>query len=171
MDDYEVCSLGKGKTKTKVTAVYLCIGNIDYKYQCRREDISLVAIGRTLDIEAISSDKMIGRRVFFSEIVRQLNEINSNPIMLRNSRNEEYTCKIELLAVPADNLALNQMLGLPESFSNSQCCQYCTIQFMFFKTSVIERVLNDLDHVFKECIFSGSLFVPDVFHDFHEGNY
>lgn len=170
MDDYEVCSLGKGKTKTKVTVVYLCIGNIGYQYQSKREDISLVAICRTSDIEAINPrDKMVGRRIFFNEIVRQLNEINlGDQIMMRNSKGDLFKCHIEIMAVAADNLALNQMMGLPESFSRSQ---YCTIQFLFFQYCVTERNVHDLDHVLKECPFNGRLYVADIFHDFHEGKF
>lgn len=44
--------MGKVKTKTKLIVIYLCIDNINYENQCKRDDISLVRISRTSEIES-----------------------------------------------------------------------------------------------------------------------
>ena len=100
----------------------------------------------------------------------QLREISINPITMSNGKGEIFECDVEVCSVTADNLAMNQMMGIPCGFSNSQCCQFSTIKFGTFNVPIVERDLDQLNHVFIDIPFIGRLYSPDLFHDINEAS-
>lgn len=155
-----------------MSAIYCCISNIDYKFQSKRNQISMLAIGCTSEILVPNGSKAAKREKlenFFQRVKHQLREIKKNPIKIKSTNGKIYKVDVELGAFNADNLALNKVLGLPESFSQTCSCQYCTIRFMHFDTVVEPRIPENLDHLLKDVPYSGRIFVPDLFHDLNEG--
>ena len=156
-----------------MSAIYCCISNIDYKYQAKRNQISLLAIGCTSDVMH-RGDSPEGKKEklnsFFGRVKEQLKEIKRNPIEIKSKNGKVYKVDVELGAFNADNLALNKILGLPESFGRTCSCPWCTIRFTYFDTTVESRIPEDREHILFDIPFSGRIFVPDLFHDLHEGN-
>lgn len=170
-DDFDVKHFTKSQSKnTNMSAVYCCISNVDYKFQSKRNEISLLAIGAVEEIKSIDpNDKMSCLREFFKEIKDQFNQLQTEPIKLINNSGRIYKVEVEIGAVNADNLALNKLLGLTECFHNTQNCPFCTINLSSQNQDAEPRFPEDFDHVFKEFPKTGPIFVFDIFHDLHEG--
>lgn len=173
-DDYDVKHFTKSRSKnTNMSAIYCCISNIDYKYQSKRNQIGLLAIGCTSDVMKRGDSSEVKKEKlnsFFGPVKDQLQAIKRNPIEIKSRNGMVYKVDVELGAFNADNLALNKILGLPESFARTCSCPWCTIRFTFFDTSAEPRTPENLDHILRDIPCSGRIFVPDLFHDLHEGN-
>ena len=156
-----------------MSAIYCCISNIDYKYQSKRNQISLLAIGCTSEVMKRGDSpeaKKEKLNSFFGQVKEQLKKIKQNPIEMKSKNGKVYKVDVEVGAFNADNLALNKILGLPESFARTQSCPWCTIRFTYFDTPVEPRTPEELEHILLDIPYSGRIFVPDLFHDLHEGN-
>ena len=154
-----------------MSVVYSCINNIGYEYQSKRNEIAFLAIGKNNEVNSCTGHKMASRRTFFEEVKRQIREVNTNPIVLKNKKGVSFKIDVEVCSINADNLAVNSLLGLPESFAQTQCCQYCTIKFTSFDVEIYPRLPQNLDHIFNDIPYSGMLYVADLFHDLHEGKF
>lgn len=173
-DDYDVKHFTKSRsTNTNMSAIYCCIANINYKYQSKRNQISLLAIGCTSSIMQRGDSSIVKKEklnVFFGPVKRQLITIKQNPIEIKSRNGKVYKVDVEVGAFNGDNLALNKILGLPESFSRTCSCPWCTVRFTYFDTRPEVRVPEDLEHILRDIPYHGRIFVTDLFHDLHEGN-
>ena len=157
-----------------MSAIYCCISNIDYKYQSKRNQISLLAIGCTSSVIKRGDSSQIKKEKlekFFGPVKEQLKETKRNPIEIKSRNGKIYKVDLEVGAFNGDNLAINKILGLPESFARTSSCPWCTVRFTYFDTQPEPRIPEDLEHILRDIPYSGRIFVPDLFHDLHEGKW
>lgn len=182
-DDFECGNpLGSHAGIHKVGAVYFTLGGIPPEFSSRLENMFLWGLFHSTDRSTF------GNSVLFSEFYKQLSNLESEGIKLfLNNRN--IIVYFTLFLIIGDNLGMNSIMGLTESFSSNYCCRFCIsskeeMQNMTVENENSRRTReNYLQHVSEKqfgvkeyCIFNDlSTFHTtenlccDVMHDLCEG--
>ena len=156
----------------KLSAMFITINNVDYKYQCLVDDIFLSQLGHREVFDKLIKDKKKG--AFFGEFISDFAGINNDPIVLKTKFGEfKFTVRLENII--GDNLALNELKNITKSFlSNS--CKWCFLHYRELQQNLPEVFPPRSDHdrhVFMECMRPGQdsnhLFCVDPFHDICHG--
>lgn len=122
-DSFEIVNpLGSAKSKYKILAVYLSIGNYPDNIRSHVNSMYLVALCR---------EKLFDPAKVFGRIVKDLKEIETNGIKLSSQK----VIKGSLVFVTGDNLGSHMLGGFAENFSRNQYfCRYCLVTKKSFET-------------------------------------
>ena len=117
-DAFEVVNpLGSSKTKYKVLAVYMSLGNIPPQFRSLISQIQLVLLCREKDF------KRFGQAVVFGQLIDDLKELEELGI-----ETDFGNIKGSVVAITGDNLGSHCIGGFSENFSTVQCfCRHCEI--------------------------------------------
>lgn len=118
-DDFECGNpLGTQAGLHKVGAVYFTIGGIPPKYSSRLENYFLFGL-------FYSSDRIIfGNKVILEIFVKQLHHIEKNGISV-NLHGKMIRVYFTLFLLLGDNLGVNSITGMSESFNSKNYCRVC----------------------------------------------
>lgn len=163
IDDFNpLDSNSPGSSSHKQTAIYFSIGNYSYSNQSSRDDIFVLALINREDLNEIGIEKL------FDPLINEIEEIESNPIVLKNG----MLCKIGQVSLCADNLGANEILNITRCFK-SRACKYCTIPYKKLQDpSHYLKKRKQRDHSRRSLVnkFKNKLYImADCFHDIHEG--
>ena len=162
-DDFNpLDSNSPGTSSHKQSAVYGSFSNLSYSTQCKREDVFVLMLTKREDLDKIDLEE------FFEPLISEIEEINANPIILKNG----LKCKIGFVGICADNLGANELLRITKCF-RSRACKYCTISYKelqnpnHFLKSFKKR--KHSRSIFRRLNKKRMHFIADLFHDIHEG--
>jgi hypothetical protein len=94
--------------------------------------------------------KLFGNKSMFSNLVLKLSKLYNDGIILQN--NSQYKkVKVIMCFILGDNLGLNQLLGLVESFSASHYCRFCVLNKDECRVEIFENTekLRNLENYKK----------------------
>lgn len=118
-DDFECGNpLGSHAGIHKLGAVYYSVPCIPIQYRASLNNIFLCLLFHSADL------KKFGSRVIFSKLIEELVSLENEGIIITVS-NKTYKLKIFLTLILGDNLGLNTILGLNESFRSNFFCRFC----------------------------------------------
>lgn len=122
-DSFEIVNpLGSAKTKYKILAVYLSIGNYPDNIRSHVNSMYLVALCK---------EKLFNHNKVFGKIVDDLKEIETVGIKLSSDK----IIKGSLVFVTGDNLGSHAVGGFTENFSKTQYfCRYCLVTKQSFES-------------------------------------
>lgn len=122
-DSFEIVNpLGSTKSKYKILAVYLSIGNYPDNIKSHVNSMYLVALCK---------EKLFNHTKVFGRIVDDLKKIETNDIKLSSNK----IIKGSLVFVTGDNLGSHVLGGFAENFSRTQYfCKYCLVTKKSFDT-------------------------------------
>lgn len=145
IDDVELCCGLKTKAGVhKVTAIYFKILNLPKQFSSKLEQIFLVAICETANINAVN-----GLNHIVNSIVKELNFLSEHGIDI-----DGQIIKGFLINVCFDNLGGNQLYGLKENFASDFYCRICEMTLDECKQNVCEnptrlRTIDSYEHIMK----------------------
>lgn len=132
-DDVEVGNnLGSHAGIHKVGTVYHQIACLPPEYQSSLQNIFLAQLFHASDWKNSST------KVIFSKLLTQLKDIGQNGIQI-NIDGSKYTVYFLCAVIVGDNLALNQMLGIAQSFSANHYCRFCKMSRDVAKSCTMEN--------------------------------
>lgn len=112
--------IGNAATANNCTFFYFSILNLPPQFNAKLENVFLVASCYTADFKTAA-----GREAVLSVIYDELKLLETNGFQVCIPLKGNFTVYVVLGHVTGDNLALNQILGLIESFSHDYCCPLC----------------------------------------------
>lgn len=140
---------------------------MDYKFQCKRDDLLFNAICSKIEYNKIRKIQ------FFKPLKDSIEEINANPIKLSDG----FYVKVQLAMCIADLSASHHLQNIMNSF-RWLACQYCEVggsnglkEFHLQMNNRANISFLSLSHVFSDLNLSGRIFAPDIFHILNEGNF
>lgn len=182
-DDYEPCNpLGSHSGVYKIGAMYFSLGCIPPKYSSQLENIFLWGL-------FYSSDrKHFGNKNTFKKFVETLSdlELNGIDIIVDDVR---INVKFALVFIVGDNLGVNSITGMSESFSSKYFCRMCRctkadsklmvesdISLLRNELNYQEDLLTNINGIKEYCIFNNLSSYHcavnisfDIMHDIYEG--
>lgn len=183
-DDFETNNpLGSAARIYKVGGLYRSIAILPWQYASLLENIFLVQ-------QINSSDRMyFGNAKCFRCVIEELKHLSNEGIVIRDTNGYEYILYFVMIALLGDNLGLNGLLGVNESFSSDYFCRICravksnTRSATFEDESLLRTPQNYCEDVSKlaygvneECTFNEiphfdcSINITcDIMHDLFEG--
>lgn len=184
-DDFECGNaLGSHAGSQSIAATYCQIACLPPQYSAMLENIFVAMLH-------YSSDKSFGNGTIFRELVKDLNHLDREGVIIK-SPNGPVKLYFKLALILGDNLGLNTALGFSKSFSSNYYCRICKAH----KSSMIteskqndqllrtrENYENDVHlndprntGIREECVFNSitSFHVVenlsvDIMHDIFEG--
>jgi hypothetical protein len=122
-DAFEVVNpLGSAKTKHKILAVYLTLGNICPQHRSKVEPLQLVLLCREKDFKYFTMDKI------FERLVADLKDIEEQGLQI-DSNDSGNKVLGSVLFFLGDNLGSHCIGGFSENFSTQPyMCRYCRIK-------------------------------------------
>lgn len=118
-DAFELCNpLGSSRKKHKIVGIYMILGNLHSHTWSKVDNILLVALAKTTDIEHFGIDAV------FDAVVKDLKILEEIGIIV-----DGHNFKGSLFAMLGDNLGSHQIGGFCENFSTTPyICRYCYIE-------------------------------------------
>ncbi|XP_032792707.1 uncharacterized protein LOC116929552 [Daphnia magna] len=112
--------LKAGETKNNSGMFYFTNLSLSPRYNSTLANIHLLAMCHTNDIK--NKDAL---NQLLSKIVSELKDLGKNGIAIETNDGEKMTLYVNLGQFTADNLGMNKIFGLVESFSGDYCCILC----------------------------------------------
>ncbi len=112
--------LKAGATKNNSGMFYFTNLSLPPRYSSTLANIHLLAMCHTNDIK--NKDAL---NQLWSKIVSELRDLGKNGIAIETNDGEKMTLYVKLGQFTADNLGMNQIFGLVESFSGDYSCILC----------------------------------------------
>jgi hypothetical protein len=118
-DDFETANpIGSKAGVHKLGGFYFTIINLKRKFNCKLDNIHLLALADRLNIAKYGMSKIL------EPLQRELARLESGfDVILDNGETRNVVCLLG--NVVADNLGLHGILGYVEIFSHSLCCDIC----------------------------------------------
>lgn len=118
IDDFEVCCPLKSKVKIhKMTGIYFQIRNLPEKYRSRLNNIYLVALCKTENVNHEKNDF----EIIANLIVNELKALETDGIVV----NKDLKMNGSLVHILADNLGANTVSGFVKGFNAHYSCRFC----------------------------------------------
>lgn len=146
IDDFEVCSPLKSKTKIhKIRAVYMQIRNLPRRFLSKLNNIYLVLLCETANLK----QEYTGLDNLLELIVTEIKELETKGITIPGDINLKGT----LVNFCFDNLGGNETFGFTESFNSRYYCRICTTPRTecYVSTKEISANLRNLED-YNDCI-------------------
>lgn len=184
-DDFEARNaLGSHAGVNKFGAVYGMIDCLPPKLKSKLDSIHLISLFYSED------RKDFGNTVVFQRLINELNFLKNTGIFV-TIKNRSYDIYFECDFPIGDNMGINSILGLPESFSATKSCRCCTVtkneqKYMTTEDVLLLRNRNNYQEdllkkevkttgVKEECVFHRiegfhltERITYDIMHDFSE---
>ncbi|XP_031328618.1 uncharacterized protein LOC116159711 isoform X1 [Photinus pyralis] len=118
-DDFEIGNpLGSHAGIHKLCGIYFSLGCLPPRYASKLENIFLLQLCYSSDV------KSFGNKKIFESIINDLICLESNGVAI-NTVSGCHTVYFNVVLILGDNLGLNSMLGLTESFNSNYFCRFC----------------------------------------------
>lgn len=138
IDDFEpVNGMGYKTNIHKTTAMYYIIRNIGPMHNSKLKNIHLLGFAFSADVRKYGYDKIL--HSFVTEV--KLLERDGFQVDFLNGQS---VLKGGLVAISADNLGANSLLGFVESFAAHQYCRHCLIE-----RSNVNNVLRESEVILR----------------------
>lgn len=124
-DSYEIVNpLGSSRTKHKILAMYMTLGNI-YKFnRSKANPIQLVLLCKEKHL------KYFGHEAVFRHLIKDLKELEVSGLIVNNN-----VYKGTVAYIAGDNLGSHNIGGFTESFAHGHICRFCEIKYDEFQNS------------------------------------
>lgn len=185
-DEFEIGNaLGTHAGIHKLGGVYCSLPILPLKYHSELKNIFVCMLFHSMDL------KQFGSKVLFSQLVNELNFLESHGIEIFVD-NKPFNVKFKLVLLQGDNLGLNTILGFTQCFRSNYFCRFCKknkndmakqveVDQSVLRTKYnyeVDLLLNDvsLTGIKEPCVFNRvnsfhvtENYVFDIMHDLLEG--
>lgn len=103
-----------------MSAIYISLPFLPLEIRSKLDNIFLAQIADSSDI------KEFGTKIVYDNIIKQLNDLEQNGIMI-NVAGHSIKIFFKLALIVGDNLGLNSMLGFTTSFNADSFCRFCKV--------------------------------------------
>lgn len=120
-DDFEIGNpLGSHAGIHKLCGVYFSLACLPPEYASLLENIFLLQLSHSSDVKYYGNSKV------YKKIIKDFTSLEADGLQISIGQNM-YTVYFKLILILGDNLGLNSILGLNESFNSHYYCRICRI--------------------------------------------